>query len=181
MAISAFVVKVPAAEPLVHDLRQRHDASAVLGVPAHITLLVPFMDPAQLTSEVLARAQQALRRHQAFSFLLGKVGRFPETTYLAPEPAAPFIAMTRSLVDAFPGFLPYGGEHQGVVPHLTVAHGHAEAATTVADALLSRLLASGPVSAHCAEAVLLGNSTGRWEELHAFPLAAAPAPDRISH
>ena len=46
MPISAFAVKVPAAEPLVGDLRRRYDATVALGVPAHITLLVPFMDPA---------------------------------------------------------------------------------------------------------------------------------------
>ena len=124
MAISAFAVKVPSAEPLVGDLRQRFDATTKLGVPAHITVLVPFMDPQHITPAVLDRAQHALNRVAAFSFLLDRVARFPETAYLAPEPPEPFIAMTKALVDAFPEFQPYGGEHEGVVPHLTVAHGN---------------------------------------------------------
>ncbi|HEX7866412.1 MAG TPA: 2'-5' RNA ligase family protein [Variovorax sp.] len=170
MAISAFAVKVPAAEPLVGDLRHRYDATVALGVPAHVTVLVPFMDPALITTEVLERAQQALSRTPSFAFTLREVGRFPETAYLAPEPAAPFIEMTLALVKAFPDFPPYGGEHQGVIPHLTVAHGNAHDADTAAAELQSRLLASGAVHAVCTEVALIENSSGRWLDMHAFRL-----------
>ena len=170
MAISAFAVKVPAAEPLVEDLRRRHDATVALGVPAHITVLVPFMDPALITGEVLDRARRVLQRTPSFSFSLGAVGRFPETAYLAPEPAAPFVAMTLALVEAFPDFPPYGGEHAGVIPHLSVAHGDALRAEETAIELRARLLASGPVHATCTEVALIENSSGRWQDLHVFPL-----------
>ncbi|SFQ43592.1 2'-5' RNA ligase superfamily protein [Variovorax sp. OK605] len=176
MAICAFVVKVPAAEPLAADLRRRYDATVALGVPAHITVLVPFMDPARVTPDVLARAQQALARTPSFAFSLARVGRFPETAYLAPEPAAPFIAMTLALVGAFPGFLPYGGEHEGVIPHLSVAHGDARHAEEAAAELQARLAASGPVHARCTEVTLLENSSGRWQDMHVFRLPPAPAP-----
>jgi hypothetical protein len=43
MAESAFIVCVPEAEPHVAVLRERFDASARLGLPAHITMLYPFM------------------------------------------------------------------------------------------------------------------------------------------
>lgn len=171
MAISAFAVNVPLAEPLVGDLRQRFDATTELGVPAHITVLVPFMDPQHITPAVLDRAQHALNRVAAFSFWLGRVARFPATAYLAPEPPEPFIAMTKALVDAFPDFQPYGGEHQGVVPHLTVAHGDPSEADAVAAELQRRLEAFGGIEAKCASVVLIENSTGRWEELHVFHLA----------
>ncbi|MBD9668693.1 2'-5' RNA ligase family protein [Variovorax sp. VRV01] len=173
MAISAFAVNVPSAEPLVGDLRQRFDATAKLGVPAHITVLVPFMDPQQITPAVLDRAQHALNRVAAFSFSMGRVARFPATSYLAPEPPEPFIAMTKALVDVFPDFLPYGGEHQSVVPHLTVAHGNPSEADAAAAELQKRLDASGGILADCTSVVLIENSTGRWEELHVFPLAPA--------
>jgi len=173
MAISAFVVKVPAAEGIAHDLRRRYDASAALGVPAHITVLVPFMDPALVTREVLERAQRVLQRTPSFDFLLSSVGRFPETAYLAPEPASPFIGMTLALVEAFPGFLPYGGEHEGVVPHLSVAHGDAHHAEQAADELHARLAMSGAVHATCTEVALIENSSGRWQDMHVFPLPAA--------
>ncbi|MFM9925376.1 2'-5' RNA ligase family protein [Variovorax sp. H27-G14] len=173
MAISAFVVKVPAAEALAGDLRRRFDATVALGVPAHITVLVPFMDPAQVTPDVLARAQQALARTASFAFSLGRVERFPETAYLAPEPAAPFIAMTLALVDAFPGFLPYGGEHEGIVPHLSVPHGDARHAEEAAAELQARLTASGPVHATCTQVTLIENTSGRWQDMHVFTLPTA--------
>lgn len=174
MAISAFAVKVPAAEHLVGDLRHRYDATAAQGVPAHITVLVPFMDPALIGAEVLQRAQQALSRTPAFDFTLREVGRFPETAYLAPEPAAPFIEMTLALAEAFPEFPPYGGEHDSVVPHLSVAHGSAADADAAAIELQSRLIASGAVRAACTEVTLMENSSGNWRDMHVFQLPQAP-------
>ncbi|WP_062479864.1 2'-5' RNA ligase family protein [Variovorax boronicumulans] len=170
MPISAFAVKVPAAETIAADLRRRFDPTVALGVPAHITLLVPFMDPALITDEVFARARRVLQRTAPFSFVLGKVGRFPETAYLAPEPAAPFIEMTRALVKEFPDFPPYDGAHDEIVPHLSVAHGNALHAEEAAIELQARLLASGAVHANCIEVALIENSSGRWQDFHVFPL-----------
>ena len=45
---SALVILVPEAEPLVRPFRHRFDPSAALGVPAHITLLYPFIAPEQM-------------------------------------------------------------------------------------------------------------------------------------
>ncbi len=42
---AAVLVTVPEAESLVAPLRERFDASTALGVPAHITVLFPFMPP----------------------------------------------------------------------------------------------------------------------------------------
>jgi len=170
MPISALVVQVPAAESLVAELRQRFDATAQLGVPAHITLLVPFMDPRHIAPEVLDGTQHALAKVAAFSFSLVKVARFPTTAYLSPEPSAPFVEMTMALVEAFPDFPPYGSEHQEIVPHLTVAHGSASEADEAEAELRLRLGASGPIKAECSSVVLLENSTGRWKELHRFQL-----------
>jgi len=76
MAISAFIVKVPSSEPLVATLRERFDATSKLGVPAHITVLVPFMDPSDITAGVLERAQCALEQTEAFSFELSRLADF---------------------------------------------------------------------------------------------------------
>jgi hypothetical protein len=92
MAESAFVVCVPEAERCVGALRERFDASVKLGVPAHITVLVPFMSPERIDEAVLQRVCHALREVPAFSFKLLKAQRFSATAYLAPEPDTPFIA-----------------------------------------------------------------------------------------
>ena len=43
--------------------------------------------------------------------------------YLAPDPAAPFSALTDGIFRAFPDYPPFEGKFDTVVPHVTVAHG----------------------------------------------------------
>jgi hypothetical protein len=50
---SALIVEVPAAEPAVARHRERLDSSAPLGVPAHITVLYPFLPPGAIGPAVL--------------------------------------------------------------------------------------------------------------------------------
>jgi 2'-5' RNA ligase len=170
MAESAFIVRVPEAEPCVGAMRERFDTSVKLGVPAHITVLVPFMSPERITEAVLQRVHQALSEVPAFSFTLAKVHRFPATTYLAPESAAPFIALTQSLVRSFPEYPPFGGEHESIIPHLTVAHGSASEAEAAAAELTVAIQTHGPIAGSCASVSLLENSSGLWREMHAFTL-----------
>ena len=174
MAESGLVVFVPEAEALVGSLRLQHDESARLGVPAHVTVLFPFMEPALVTSAVLQECASVLASHRAFEFELRTVGRFPATAYLEPEPSRPFIAITRALERAFPAFPAFGGEFPDVVPHLTVAHGNAADAESVASGLAASLHMHGPVRSVCASVVLMENSSGRWRPMHVFPLAPAP-------
>jgi 2'-5' RNA ligase len=178
---TALIVPVPAAERLVADLRERFDPSAAEGVPAHVTIAVPFLTRAELGPTGLARLEAALRETRTFDFTLARVGRFERTAWLAPEPAAPFVAMMQALMRAFPGWVPYAGAHERIVPHLTVADGHADAAEAVARELAVRLARAGPVRARC-EAVDLQENRGpdpswRWHGVHriALPAAAEPA------
>jgi len=170
MAESAFAVNVPEAEPYVGALRERFDPSAALGVPAHITVLYPFMSPEKISEAVLGDIRRVLSRVQAFAYLLARIARFAEALFLAPEPAAPFIALTQALVEKFPGYLPYRGQHGGIVPHLTVAQaGKAEQA--LAEAQLAATLPGAGISATCGAVVLIENSSGLWKPMHSFPLS----------
>jgi len=173
---TAFVVLVPEAEPLVAALRSRFDPSSALGVPAHITVLHPFVPPVQLTPEVLARAAAALFGLQPFDFLLARVQRFPGVLYLALEPAAPFVALTEALVRAFPAFPPFGGVHDRIVPHLTVAQGDDHTLQRADTELRAALRAHGPVAAPCRELCLLQNAGGFWREWHRLALRGQGDP-----
>ena len=51
---SALLVAVPEAEPAVAEHRARLDSSARDGVPAHLTVLYPFLPPASIDRAVLA-------------------------------------------------------------------------------------------------------------------------------
>lgn len=173
MAESAFIVPVPEAEACVGALRERHDASVKLGVPAHITVLVPFMAPGLITATVLAQVQAALDAVPSFPFRLARVASFPNAVYLAPEPAQPFVALTQSLVRSFPDYPPFRGEHADIVPHLTVAHGHAAELQVAERELTTALQAHGPIRSTCSSVVLLENSSGRWQQMRAFALPGA--------
>ena len=173
MAESAFAVNVPEAGPYVEALRERYDPSASLGVPAHITLLYPFMSPERITEGVLGKVREALSPAVSFSFLLARLERFPGVLYLAPEPAGPFIALTQALTSQFPQYPPYAGQYDSIVPHLTVAQA-GESEQRLAEATLVASLPPGTsIRAACREVVLIENSSGRWEHMHTFLLAAS--------
>jgi 2'-5' RNA ligase len=98
------------------------------------------------------------------------VRRFPATAYLAPEPAEPFIALTEALIRTFPEFPPFRGEHESIVPHLTVANGNANEADAAAAELQAVVQSKGPIFSFCSSVSLLENSSGHWREMHVFAL-----------
>jgi 2'-5' RNA ligase len=167
---SALVVNVPEAEPYVGALRERFDPVAKLGVPAHITVLYPFIPPEQITDTVLRKLRGVLSSLTPFDFRLVRIARFPTALYLAPEPAQPFVGLTERIMRAFPEYPPYGGQYDSIVPHLTVA----QAGTAEHDVAEAELIAALPsrvgIEASCNEVVLIENSSGRWERMHSFRL-----------
>lgn len=169
---SALVVTVPEAEPLIGDLRQRHDPSAAVGVPAHVTVLYPFMPPARIDASVEAALRSLFADVAAFGYRFERVERFGDTTvFLAPEPVASFAALIRAAAAAWPEYPPYGGVHETVIPHLTVGDrldpGAADAIATQAQAALAR---SGPVVGSAASVELIVEHDGRWATARSFPL-----------
>lgn len=171
MPQSAFIVQVPEAESCVAQLRDQFDPSARLGVPAHVTVLYPFMSPERITNEMLRQVQSLVSTFSEFEFVLAKVCRFPGTVYLAPEPASLFVAFTAGLGRLFPECQPYGGQHESLVPHLTVAQAGESELSEIESQLRTALPTRG-ISANCAELVLIENSSGRWCQFHSFQLAA---------
>lgn len=172
MPVTALIVRVPEAEPLVGDLRARFDPTAEQGVPAHITVLVPFMAPEAVSPQVLAKLHEVVTRLTAFDFHIEGVGRWPNTTFVKPTPAEPFIQLTTAVSKAFPNYPPYAGAHSNIVPHLTVADGSASNAAAAETELTSRLAASGAIASRCSEVALLENSSQAWKVMHVFSLAA---------
>src|SRR5207244_1669310 len=118
---SALVVLVPEAEAAVKPFRDWYDPSAAAGMPAHITLLYPFKTPDHVDDIALGKLRDCFARFEPIQFSLGKIQRFPEALYLAPEPAEPFRQLTLSIWDLFPETPPYRGKWPDIVPHLSVA------------------------------------------------------------
>jgi hypothetical protein len=55
---SGLIIEVPEAEPAVRQHRERLDASAPLGVPAHITVLFPFMPPEAIDAAAVTKLEE---------------------------------------------------------------------------------------------------------------------------
>ncbi|AJC19846.1 2'-5' RNA ligase family protein [Pandoraea pulmonicola] len=165
MATSAFVVKVPEAEPMVADLRQQYDPSTRVGVPAHITVLYPFMAPEHITPSVLSQAHRVFSSIPAFSFRLDAVGCFDKrVVFLRPAVPDPFVALTTAIAGEFPDYPPFGGRHSEIVPHLTVSV-EPDVVDPVSSALHRRLQGAVGIESRCTHITLLENSSGRWVEM----------------
>jgi hypothetical protein len=172
---SALIVAVPEAEPLVKAFRDQFDSSAAVGVPAHITILYPFIPPHTLLSEVLAELSQFFSQFTAFEFALTGTRRFPEVLYLAPSPAEPFKALTQAIFERYPDYPPYGGVLAEVIPHLTIADvDDAEQLDDIEREFRNQRGAQLPVKAKASEVLLIENTSGRWEVRRTFQLAASP-------
>jgi 2'-5' RNA ligase len=168
MPETALVVTVPEAEPLVSDWRAEYDWSAQRGVPAHITILYPFAPTEKVDESLLDQLRELFAAEAPISFELARVARFPEVAWLAPEPSKPFSALVELVAARFPGYPPYEGAHDEIIPHLTVAEGGPELQDRVEAAIAEHL----PISAHASHvAFLFEGDDGLWREAHRFPLS----------
>jgi 2'-5' RNA ligase len=162
---------VPEAEPAVRQFRECFDASAPLGIPAHITMLAPFMPPHTIDAAVLGQLDRLFAAVGRFGFRLDHTGWFgDEVLWLGLADPAPFRALTGGVYQAFPAFPPFGGRFGEVVPHLTVGHGH-----TVSDlrAAEQAVRAHLPVDARASTITLMTQQSpaGRWGKTATFALA----------
>jgi hypothetical protein len=172
-AESAVLVPVPEAERAVGGHRDRLDRAAAWGVPAHVTVLYPFVPPSAISAAVIADLADAVGSVGAFDCEFAATAWFgEEVVWLAPRPDEPFRALTRAVSAAFPGYLPYGGIHDDVIPHLTIgdrpADGVRELRAAEADVL--RCL---PIQARITRVWLMtGNAApGSWQTVSELPLA----------
>jgi 2'-5' RNA ligase len=171
---SALLIKVPTAEPAVAPYRSRLDWSAPLGVPAHITVLYPFLPPADIGAEVLASLSRLFASARRFSFVLYRTGWFGEQVlWLGPEEEGPFRALTQTAFAAFPSCPPYGGQFADVVPHLTVGDtGPLSELHAAAEAVRPHL----PIAGEATEVTLMtGPSAGSAGGMPARPPAGLSA------
>ena len=168
---SALVVLVPAAEVLVGPYREKYDPSAAAGMPAHITLLYPFVAPDEIGSRLRGDLASLFERFALFEFALTEGRRFPGVFYLAPEPADAFRNMTLAILEAYPEFPPYGGRHAEIVPHLSVAQLPDEQELgTVSDEFSQTANERLPIPASAMKVDLMNQRAGRWTTLCEFPL-----------
>jgi len=167
---AALVVPALAAERRVRRFRARLDRSAAEGMPAHITLLYPFLPPSSIDEAVIAKLEALFSGTGWIEYRLARVGWFGDhVLFLEPDPALPFRRLTERLGEAFPDCLPYGGAFADIIPHMTVGIGAPRWRMRRVARRLPRLL---PVADVATEAWLMVTHprTARWEQVRAFDL-----------
>jgi 2'-5' RNA ligase len=166
---TALIAVIDDAVLLVDPWRHRFNSSAAEGVPAHVTVLVPFLNVDRLDQAVLDELTGLFARHERFSVVFDRVDRFPDVVYLAPTPAQRFRDLTEAMVARWPEAPPYGGIHAEITPHLTVANGQGPEVFDEVEAAMEREL---PVSATVSSISLFVHDGTRWHRRTDFPLAA---------
>ena len=169
---TAVLVLVPEAEAAVAEHRAHLDMAASWGVPAHLSVVYPFVPPAEVDAAVLARLGAAIGTVPAFDCEFSRTDWFgDDVLWLAPEPDAPFRALVQAVVGAFPAHQPYGGLYDDVIPHLTVGElrlGSADELAAAERAVREHL----PIRARVDRAVFLAGrpAPDSWRPVAEFPL-----------
>jgi 2'-5' RNA ligase superfamily protein len=170
---SALIVPVPEAEEAVGRFRASLDRAAFWGVPAHVTVLYPFLPPGRIDDAVLAAVGATVAAVPAFTAVFRRIGWFGDTVaWLAPEPDGPFRDLTAALWRRFPETPPYAGEHPDSTPHLTIGHDHPRPVLERAAASVAGRM---PVTAAVGRVRLIRGSDepDSWHTVAEFPLGRA--------
>jgi hypothetical protein len=158
MPRTALIVPIPEADPQIGAFRLAYDSSAARGIPAHVTILFPFLDTADLEEAAIA---DLIAAFPAFDFELDRVERFDDgVTWLHPTPSLPFVDLTAAVWQRWPERPPYEGVFDEVIPHVTISE-------TPIDVQLEL-----PIVARAREVLLIeeDEASGRWAARLHLPL-----------
>jgi len=159
-------IRVPAA---IERLRRAHDWAAQRGVPAHVTILYPFVDVDDLTPAVREDLGRIAGEFRAFEVTFVSAARWPGVAYLEPQPSSPFTALIDRVAACFPEHPPYAGAISEVIPHVTVVESHEVAL----DEILAAANAALPFTAAAEGLELLAEGEdGRWHRRWSMPFSA---------
>ena len=168
--LSALVVPVPEADPVVGPYRAALDTGAALGMPAHVTILYPFMPTSALDHDAVAELRRLFASIDAFAISLTSIAWFDHAVvYVRPEPDAALRQITARVAERWPQWPPYEGSHADPTPHLTLADSGdlstmRQAAQAVAESL--------PIHVDVSEVQLYAGTTkpDSWNHRLTFPL-----------
>ena len=165
--MTALVVAVPEAEPVVGLWRERYDRSAAAGVHAHITVLFPFLDVDRIDTAVMDELARLFAAHRKLVVEFRRTARWPSMLYLPPEPSDPLSRLTADVVARWPDCLPYSGKYIDTSPHLTVAIHQPDLILDQVDKDLAHRL---PFSAAVTSIDLVAFEDGAWHRHCSFEL-----------
>jgi hypothetical protein len=101
-AMTTIIAPTPFVGAEIEAIRGEHDWSAELGVPAHITLLGPFLDPDAITSRVLDRLESAVAEHRAIPITFERLELVGDVACLLPASGSRIAALQAALHATWP-------------------------------------------------------------------------------
>jgi hypothetical protein len=171
-AQSGLVLPVSAVDGILDATRRRHPDGTVRDLPAHVSLLYPFLPVEQLdehVTESLARIfETCIPFDLSFVHCVQKSGFL----FLPPEPVIECRRLASALRRQWPDLVPYGGRFgPDPDPHLTIAMCADEArAASIQAETQDRL----PVAARMEHAWLVAFED-QWTVRRTFAFRGAPA------
>ena len=137
-------------------------------MPAHVTLLYPFVGWEELDPSIGRKIASIAARRTAFDYTMIGPERWPDTVYVAVEPVEPFIRLHADLAAAFPEYPIYGEASDFEFrPHITVAEGRSvDDAMTMHEAAWSAL----PLGARAESLDVIATNEAKWHLVWRVPL-----------
>ncbi len=164
---SAVIVPIDLPAQLA-AVRALEDPMARLGVPAHVTILFPFLPTEALTPAVRSVLAGVAAEASPFTALFERVERREQMVWLVPTDQEPFLRLTERVSSLWPEHPPYGGAHDELVAHLTLV----DAPTArLQDAVHAEAVKAGPFEVRVDElAVVAETPQGTWRTRWRLPL-----------
>ncbi len=128
LSTAIVIIAPPRVQAFATPIRRLYSLEGMLRVPAHITVLFPFVPVDDLDS-VCPKLRQIYADFAPFEVTLDGYGHFPTATYLKPADPEPIKALFRAVHAEFPEYPPYRGAHSvdDITPHMTVGEFKTEA------------------------------------------------------
>ncbi|HJT04917.1 MAG TPA: 2'-5' RNA ligase family protein [Pseudonocardiaceae bacterium] len=168
---TGLVIPVPAADGLLELVEARHPGSVRQGVPAHVSLLYPFVGMAELTERDTDALRELFLEQEPMRVVFVECYRRGGFVALRPSPLERLTELTYKTMRRWPDVVPYEGLYGDVEPHLTVALDTSEeTALTIEQEVTNQL----PISAELHEAWLLAFD-GRWMLRDRFEFGMVPS------
>ena len=171
---SGLIVPIELPAPLA-AIRAESGAKTSLELPAHVTVLFPFIPVGDLDPSVGAELTELAAASAPFRARFEQVQRQAEMVWLLPVQQEPFLELTADVVARWPAYQPYAGAFDTVIAHLTlVESGSAAVARAASMALEDRRF-----EVLVEELVLIGETeSGGWLEVDRFALGAGRSESR---
>ena len=177
---TALAVLADAADAVLMPWRRRfHAWSVACGIPAHVTLLHPFVAASAVDDDLVARLRLLYAPFAPFAYDLARVESFPGVAWLAPEPAAPLLELMAVTHAAFRDHPPYGDPTLEPVPHCTVGGDTGDEVDEPGLAMMLEKLRAGlgpslPIACRADGVTMLVEGVdGTWARGHMFPFGSA--------